>query len=728
MNTIETICGTIERFVYQDDASGFSIMSLSISPEQTVTAKGALAHLTPGMYVALTGSWIIHPKFGKQFEVTHYQTKLPVTSHGLVRYLGSGLIKGIGPKYAQKLVDRFATDVLDVISNTPGRLHEVAGIGPKRVEKIINAWQEHKEISTVMVFLQDKHVSPAYALKIYKRYGQNAIALVTENPYRLAEEVWGIGFTIADQIAQSLGIERHSLNRIKAGITFAIKQAVDQGNLYIEIEALKKKSSILLQLEGPETEDQIKTGLRHLYEEQKIAVVHFEQNYFVTLRQNYLVERNVAQKMKLLLEHPCQCTIDYAYIAQELSSGFFTKDKELTSEQQSAVLGCLAQKVTIITGGPGTGKTTIIKTLLAILDHLSLSYLLAAPTGRAAKRITESTGKNAQTIHRLLEFDPATYQFSKNESNAFQTHFLIVDESSMIDIFLAHSLLKAVPYYCHLVFIGDIDQLPSVGAGNFLRDVIASNQFACIRLKTIFRQAQQSLIVVNAHRINQGELPLLYTENGERDFIFIHENDPTQVPNHLHALFGTHLKRFGISTQNTIVLSPMNKGVVGTQQLNATLQQIINPAPHGPSLSHSDVTFRCNDRVMQLRNNYDKLVFNGDMGTIEEIDSEESLLTVRFGPQLVTYQSSEIDELALAYAITIHKSQGSEFSAVIIPLFTQHYALLQRNLIYTALTRAKKVCIFIGQMKAVAMAIANNKNTSRKTFLQQYLVSDLQCR
>lgn len=726
MNDTTQLSGTIERFIYQDIVQGFSICVVHVSSAETVIAKGTLSHLTPGVQVLLTGAWIVHPKFGQQFEVQTCQTILPTSKEGLIRYLGSGLIRGIGPTYAEKLVAQFGTEVLDVIEKQPHLLQKIPGIGPKRLEKIINAWSEQKEIANIMVFLQEKEISPAYASKIYKTYGNQTIDIVTHNPYRLAEDVWGIGFSIADQIATHIGIASNAPERLKAGILFAIKQETDAGHLYVEIEELKTKTITLLKLEQNDTIDiLVKNALRSLYEQQKIIVLFFENQHFIATQQHYLIEKAIAKKVKTLCSYQSSLQIPFIDTLQALEQ----KTLILNEEQKNALSNCLQHKVSIITGGPGTGKTTIIKILLDVLDQHNISYLLAAPTGRAAKKITESTGKAAQTIHRLLEFDVSTYQFSKNEANALKAHYIIVDEASMIDIFLAHSLLKAVSLDSHIVFIGDIDQLPSVGAGNFLVDLIASKIIFTTRLITIFRQAQQSLITMNAHRINQGKSLIWVSENTKKDFIFIKEDDPLQIKAHIETILYKHLPQHNIALSDSIVLSPMNRGTTGTQLLNKTLQQIVNPFNQQTvQITHNHITFTLHDRVMQLRNNYDKLIFNGDIGSVESINTEDATLSVRFGTQIVTYETHELDELTLAYAITIHKSQGSEFPAVIIPLFMQHYMLLQRNLIYTAITRAKKLCFCIGQLKALHIAINNNKSILRKTFLKEYLISDLESR
>lgn len=727
MHDYSELKGIIDRFLFQNNENGYSVLSLQIDEETKITATGYLPNLQAGQEVLLRGSWITHPKFGKQFEAKECVAQVPTSIVGLKKYLGSGLIKGIGPAYAEKLVGYFGEVVLEVIDRTPHRLNEVPGIGPKRIDQITKAWHDQKEISNVMVYLQDKGISTAYAAKIYKAYGQNSIAVLTENPYRLADEIWGVGFKMADQIAQAIGIPSDSSKRIKAGIIFAISTHTSQGHLYVELQELKQSTITLLELENADA--LLKTALHDLYNEEKIKLISTNNVHYITLTQYYFSEKGTAQKILKLLEYPTHQLINSNEIYQELRGSHEHDRIELNEDQQRGILTCLQNKITIITGGPGTGKTTLIKKLLHILDEHKFSYKLAAPTGRAAKRITEGTGRFALTIHRLLEFDAATRGFSRNEQNALPLDYLIIDEASMIDIFLAHAILKAMPFTGHLILIGDIDQLPSVGAGNFLNDLIVSQKVPTIRLTQIFRQAQDSLIIVNAHRVNQGEFPVSSLPDSKKDFIFIKENDPNLVEQHLDELLIKRIPQSGISMHDSIVLVPMNRGIVGTQQINMHLQKVLNPIKdESKQISHGIYRYQIGDRVMQIRNNYDKAVFNGDIGIIEDINISDKIIFVKFYERIVEYETSDLDELVLAYAISIHKSQGSEYPAVIIPIFMQHFTLLQRNLIYTALTRAKKLCIIIGQPKALAMAIKNNKGLARTTFLTQFLTTDLQCR
>jgi len=728
MNQQEELTGIVDKLLFSNEENGFAVFVLQLRGTNTVIVRGYLPTIQPGQQVSIQGLWVIHPKFGKQFEAKSCSSFLPNSIVGLKKYLGSGLIKGIGPVYAEKLVNDFGTDVLDIIENQPERLRQIDGIGPKRVEKISQAWKDQKEISKVMIFLQDKGVSTAYATKIYKQYGQESISVINENPYRLADDIWGIGFKKADQIAQNMGISKDSLKRINSGILFVISNELNNGHLYVELEDLKKKAVLLLELEANDDISlKMKNALHQQYDLQKIKLVSVEDKHFVTLSQYYYSEKGVANKVLRLAERNSNKRFDFNEIYKKLRISY-SGGIALNEDQQQGVLACLQHKVTVITGGPGTGKTTLIKKLLSILDEYNLSYKLAAPTGRAAKRIFEGTGRHASTIHRLLEFDFSNMTFFYNEQRALSTDFIIVDEASMLDIFLAHALLKAVPLDAHIVFIGDIYQLPSVGAGNFLKDLIASGKVASVCLHTIFRQAQDSMIVVNAHRINNGEFPLSSMPDSRRDFIFIKENEPENVPLHLEDIYKKGLKRFGIMPQDSIVLVPMHRGSVGTQKLNHDLQTILNRSESVKKIMHTGTNYKVGDPVMQLRNNYDKHVFNGDIGSIVDINIEDRALLVDFYGKSVEYDYSDLNELVLAYSISIHKSQGSEYAAAIIPIFTQHFTLLQRNLIYTAITRAKKLCIFIGQPKAIAIAIKNNKSLVRKTFLKEYLTTDLACR
>lgn len=720
----DEIFGIVERFVFQNEESGFSVLLLKTKEKQPVTVTGNFVNIHDGQEIYLKGAWTYNQKFGKQFQATSYYSKLPNNIVGLKKYLASGLIKGIGKVYAEKIVDHFKEQTLIIIDTMPHRLSEVEGIGQKRVEQITQSWADQKYIAEIMIFLQDKGVTATYAAKIYKKYRENSIAFLTEDPYRLIYDIWGIGFKTADMIAQKLGFEPASVKRVKAGILFQLHEATKQGHLYQELTNLKNNAFHLLELTPDLHASQMKFALHQLHDEQKIKLITYKNEHFITTSTFYFSEKSLATKIIALLQYPPLRDFNMKKLYDMLQEH---QHIQLNEQQQQGILATFQSKISIITGGPGTGKTTLIKALLSLLEREKLSYKLAAPTGRAAKRMMEGTGRQATTIHRLLEVDPSTMQFQHDDKNALELDFLIIDEASMIDIFLALAIVKAVPLPAHIVFIGDIHQLPSVGPGNFLHDLIKSGKVATTKLSHIFRQAQNSMIVTNAHKINVGQMPSTDLPDCKKDFYFIKEDKPEMVMEYIKNIFSEKLPAYHISPAQTIILSPMNKGAVGTQQLNHDLQEFLNPTQK-QFLIHAGTTFKLHDRVMQIKNNYDKKVFNGDIGTIETIDIQEKMISVTFDYTSAIYAFEELHELSLAYALTIHKSQGSEYDAVIIPIFMQHFTLLQRNLLYTAITRAKKLCFFIGQPKAVAMAVNNNKTIERISFLVPFLTEDIACR
>ena len=726
MNSIVNLYGIIEKVIYKSPENGFTVCALKVSARETVTVTGTLPSVHRGESVSLSGSWGFHPKFGRQFIAKECTAQLPTNVVGIKKYLSSGLIKGIGQKFAKKLVDRFGEKTLEIIDEKPQRLFEVDGVGKKRVEAIINAWKEQKSISQVMVFLQARDVSTAFAVKIYKTYGQNSLAKIQENPYRLVGDIWGIGFKTADTLALKLGFTSNSLYRIAAGIVHCISEVIGNGHLYAKIPDVKRGTIEILELsDQDDAPSLVKEALHNLYNQEKIKVITHDEKHYITLPQYYFSEKGIANKIKRLNKTACYYTFDYDKIYKEVvkpdARGIY-----LNEDQQRGIISCLQNKISIITGGPGTGKTTLIKKLLEVLEINNVRFYLAAPTGRAAKRMFEGTGKPTKTLHRLLEFTPAQMGFSKNEQNSLDLDFLIVDEASMIDVFLMNALLRAFPHHAQLVFLGDVDQLPSVGAGNVLNDLIASKEVSVVRLTQIFRQAEDSLIVVNAHRINNGEFPISFQEGSKRDFAFIKEEKPENTFLLLKEIYQKKFPRLGIDVNDSVVLVPMNKGIIGTNRLNQELQQIINPPKdETKQIMRFGQIYGIGDKVMQIKNNYDKSVFNGDMGVITDVDCENKKMMIMFGDRELSYDFGELDEIVLSYAISIHKSQGSEFQAIIIPIFMQHYILLQRNLIYTAVTRAKKLCILIGQPKAIAMGIKNNKGVERITFLKEFLTTDL---
>jgi len=709
---MESITGTIEKIVYRNEENGYVIAKITVdkNEDKLTTIVGKMASINIGETCELKGEWVNNPKYGWQFSFSDYQLILPTSLLGVKRYLSSGLIKGVGPATADRIVKYFGDKTLEVLENDLQRLTEVEGIAEKRVEMISKSWEEHKEIKRVMIFLQSYQVTTGYAVKIYKTYGNKAIEKLKENPYRLVDDVFGIGFKIADKIAQNLGIEAASPARIKAGIKYILNELANQGHCYGVVTEIIKYGSELLEVE----ESLVEKAISILRNNREIIV----EEDRVWLPLYYFAELGVSKKLIELLEFPQQLiNIDVQKKIKYLEKKHHLSFAE---EQKDAINKVLLNRVLVLTGGPGTGKTTTTLGLIELFEELKLKIVLAAPTGRAAKKISETTGRKAKTIHRLLEYSPKRGTFIKNSENPIKTDVIILDEVSMIDILLMNSLLKAVSPGTILILIGDVDQLPSVGPGNILKDIIDSETIPVVRLTRIFRQDQRSLIIVNAHRINEGKYPVLKGER-ERDFYFIEEEDPQVAAQEIINLCTVRLpSTYKIDPVGDIqVLSPMYKGEVGADNLNYRLREALNSK--GKQIKYGNHSFRVNDKVMQIKNNYDKEVFNGDMGRIKNIDAEEHILEVNFYGKKVCYDFSELNELVLAYAITVHKSQGSEYRIVIIPVTTQHYLLLQRNLLYTGITRAKEMVILVGTKKALWIAIKNNKTFHRNTSLKERL-------
>ena len=721
----DQITGIIDRILFSNSQTGFSVFIVKSKKHEPITITGSFVGIQAGQEIHIQGTWAFHPKFGKQLQATSYSTALPTSVLGIKKYLSSGFIKGIGPVYAEKIVQYFKENTLTIIDEDPERLFEVDGIGKKRVEQIIASWSDQKYIAKIMVFLQEKGVSSIFATKIYKKYGHESIAKLTQNPYRLTDDIWGIGFKTADKIAQNMGFATGSVQRVQAGILFTLQQENNNGHCYQEVEIVKQKAFQLLEIDEQLHQIPMKQALTLLYHQDQIKLITYQEKHFVGLSAIYGCEKAIAQKVLQLLASDIKHTLDPNNLYQDLQKFMSTS---LNEDQQHGVLKVFQHKLSIITGGPGTGKTTLVKALIQLLEHHKFSYKLAAPTGRAAKRLMEGTRRHATTIHRLLEFDPATMRFTHDDKNCIQTDFLILDETSMIDVFLAHSIFKAVSLDTHVIMIGDVDQLPSVGPGSILKDLITTHIVPCTKLTEIFRQAQNSMIIQNAHRINHGEFPTTALPECKKDFYFIKQESAEQCFDSIKKILTETIPQHGIDLNNVTILTPMNKGIVGTQALNHATQQLLNPDQSKPQHTFMGTIFRQGDRVMQIKNNYDKNVFNGDMGTIVNINNDDSQMIIDFEGTKINYDFDEINELVLAYAISIHKSQGSEYDAVIIPIFMQHFMLLQKNLIYTAITRAKKLCFFIGQTKAIAMGIKNNKQEERITFLKQQITEQITCR
>jgi len=715
------ISGILEKITYLDEESGFVVGRLQEKGRKDLTTVvGNLSGVHPGESLRLTGRWVQNRRFGEQFRVETFEMTVPATVHGIRKYLGSGLIRGIGPVMAGRIVDLLGPDTLEVIEKTPGRLSEVEGIGPKRIAMIAEAWTEQKEIRNIMIFLQGHGISAAYSARIYRQYGNQSVLRVRENPYRLSQDIHGIGFLTADRIAQQLGISPHSLIRAKAGVLYVLKELAEDGHVCSLETDLVGKAQTVLNVER----EVIVQAINDLSREKGVFLEPVEREkgpVAVYLAPLYRAETESADRLKRLLEvssniRPIHEEKALQWVEEKLGI-------ELAPKQKEAILSGARSKVMIITGGPGTGKTTIITAILRILQGLKLRVLLAAPTGRAAKRMSEATGWEAKTIHRLLEYSPQKGDFKRDQDNPLEADVVVIDEASMVDIVLISHLLKALSPSTHLILVGDVDQLPSVGPGNVLKDMMDSGLFPVVRLREIFRQAQKSAIVMNAHRILKGESPILrgFDHREETDFFFIEEEDPEKILERILRLCAEEIPpRFGLHpTREIQVLTPMHRGILGDQNLNLELQKRLNPESAG--MSCGGKTFRLHDKVMQISNNYEKDVFNGDIGWISKINPEDGDLVVDFDGRLVPYASSEMDEIVLAYAISVHKSQGSEYPAVLLPLTTQHYLLLQRNLIYTGITRAKKLMVMVGSKKALGIAVHHNKPQHRTSFLSARL-------
>lgn len=693
MQTIEVI---LEGYLYKNEITGYCIASFS----NGLKAVGILPNVKVGEKLKLTGEYETHSKYGEQFKIESFSIVYPSTIAGITKYLGSGLIKGVGQATAEKIVNVFKEDTLDILDTDINRLLDVEGIGIKKLDLIKKSWEEQKAIKEIIMFLQSFDISPSYALKIYRTYGAKSVQIVQDNPYQLSYDVWGIGFKIADAIGKSVGFSEDHPKRIKAGVIYVLNEASGDGHVYLPMQELLAKCYEIL---GTDLTDSLM--LFREMEAQNLLNIIGENVY---LSHYYEAERNIEYKIKAL------CGGSSGFTEKEIKS--VRLNSVYSEEQLEAIRNSLTNKILILTGGPGTGKTTALKGIIESYKLLKKNIMLAAPTGRAAKRMSEVIGMEAKTIHRLLEYNPQDRLFMHNEDNPLETDLLVVDEISMIDTLLMNSLISAVSVNTTLILVGDVDQLPSVGCGNILHDLIQSEIIPTAMLTKIFRQAEESQIVVNAHKINKGEFPALL--NGESsDFFFIQEPDNSKIAGVITELCRKRLpEKYGFDPMKDIqVLTPMYKGDTGANNLNGRLQDVLN---HGKILlTRGDKNFKIGDKVMQLRNNYDKDVYNGDIGLIERIDMNDQKLEINFSGKIVPYDFLELDDITLAYAITVHKSQGSEYPCVIMPVTTAHYIMLQRNLLYTAVTRASKMMILVGSKQALAMAVGNKKSKKRNTSL-----------
>ncbi|NOZ49836.1 MAG: ATP-dependent RecD-like DNA helicase [Chloroflexi bacterium] len=721
----QTLSGVIERITYHNEENGYTIARLQDETGRLVTVVGKMVGISVGSAVELRGNWRQHPQYGQQFKTESFKTTLPATITGIEKYLGSGLIKGVGPVTAKRIVRRFGLDTLRLIDEEPERLIETPGVGRKRVEMIKQAWAEQRDIKDLMIFLQGHGVSTNLAVKIYKYYGDAAIGVLQADPYRLQRDIFGIGFLTADKIAQSLGIPHDSPARVAAGISYVLQQQTGNGHVYSPRRELVAAAVELLGVDA----EQVASAITQLRTSQAIHMetlpgANDETIEAVYLLPTYYAEKGVAERLRLLNDarlisgstrlslferYSWQQTL--AHLQQELGL-------TLAPAQAQAIETALSHPVTVLTGGPGTGKTTTLHALIHLLQQAGKRFALAAPTGRAAKRMSEATGQTAKTIHRLLEVNPAEgFSFRFDAQNPLQLDMLIIDEASMLDITLTHHLLRAIPQGAHLLLVGDIDQLPSVGPGNVLRDIIDSGVVAVERLHLIFRQAEDSAIITNAHRIIQGQMPAL--DKQAHDFFLFHIEDVDQCADMVIDLVAQRIpRRFGIPSRQIQVLSPMHRGAVGVATLNQRLQQRLNPAdPRRPERTLGGRVFRVGDRVMQTRNNYELDVFNGDMGEITTIDPVMHTLAIRIDDREVSYDWLDADELVHAWAVSVHKSQGSEYRAVVIPFHTTHYVMLQRHLLYTAVTRARELVVLVGTRRALGIAVRNDAVAERYTAL-----------
>lgn len=718
---MDEIVGHIERLTFHNTENGYTVAQLKM-PRQNdlVCIVGSMPGIQPGETIRCQGTWRQHLVYGKQFCIVTHNVEAPADVLGIKKYLGSGLVKGIGPKYANRIVEKFQSDTLNIIDQFPERLLDVEGLGKKRVEKIKECWVEQKSIRQVMVFLQGHGVSPAYAQKVYKTYGEQSIKKVQANPFHLARDIRGIGFKTADAIAQKLGVPKNSPERLQAGIEHILSECSDDGHVCYPLKDLKQLAQEMLETDSDGIDPQVEALLKEKRIEVTELLYEGKLEPFVWLMPLFLSEIGIARQLIRL--KTSQCQLRNVDIEKALTWVQTKLNINLADNQKQAVAQSLQEKLQVITGGPGTGKSTITKAILSITEQLSNGIILAAPTGRAAKRMTEITGKKAKTIHSLLEYDFKNGKFKKGLDNPLECDLIIIDEASMIDTFLMYSLLKAIPSNARAIFVGDINQLPSVGPGNILKDIISSQSIPVTALNEIFRQAAGSRIITNAHRINNGIFPDI-TNLSESDFFFINAETPEDVLKDIITLVSYRLpKKYGFNPLDHIqVLAPMRRGVIGIDNLNVVLQETLNPK--GTPLMWGGKRFLPGDKVMQIRNDHKREVYNGDIGRIDSIDLTEQQVIVIIDEKPIIYEFSDLDDLVLAYAVSIHKYQGSECPCVVIPVHTTHFKLLHRNLLYTGVTRGKKLVVLVGTKKAIALAVKNDEVKRRHTGLKQAITN-----